>query len=73
MSVDELARRLNVSQTYARRLLRKHVLRPVFIRNRCRYVLRVKGEVLIAKHRKRARLAMRELIRLSQEIGFYDQ
>ncbi|WP_079481984.1 helix-turn-helix domain-containing protein [Paraburkholderia hospita] len=72
MSVDEVAQLLNVTRGYVvRRLLRKHVLRPVFIIGGRRYVLRAKAEAYYRKRRRIARRALRELADVCQEAGLY--
>ena len=72
MSVTELARLLFVSKHYVRkRLLRKHILRPVTVRRGRKYVSRAKAEAYYRKRRRIARRALRELARVSQEAGLY--
>ncbi|SEK07259.1 MerR family transcriptional regulator [Paraburkholderia diazotrophica] len=72
MSIDEFAQLLNVTHGYVvRRLLRKHVLRPVIVVGGQRYVLRPKAEAYSRKRKRIARRALRELARVSQEAGLY--
>ncbi|CAB3752446.1 hypothetical protein LMG29542_01753 [Paraburkholderia humisilvae] len=72
MSVGELAQLLNVTASYVRKkLLRKHVLRPVTIRRGRKYASRTKAEAYCAKRKKVARRALRGLARVSQEAGLY--
>lgn len=71
MSVEELAWRLNVSHPYARKLLHVHALRPICILHRKRYVWRQAAEAYCRKRRARARHALRELARISQDAGLY--
>jgi hypothetical protein len=74
MSVADVAQFLNVSRSYVvRRLLRKHVFRPVLVLCGRRYVLRSKAEAYCRKRRRIARKALRELARVSQEAGLYDK
>lgn len=73
LSVAELARLLFVSPGYVRKkLLRKHILRPVVVRRGRKYVSRAKAERYRRKRRRIARRGLRELARLSQEVGLYD-
>lgn len=71
MSVDELACKLNVTRDYASKLLRTHKLRPIRIVRRKRYVWRASAERYRKRRGERARHALRELARISQEAGFY--
>lgn len=69
MSVAELARLFNVSCNYVvRKLLRKHVLRPVVAVGGRRYVLRSKAEAYCRKRRRITRKALREL---AQDAALY--
>jgi hypothetical protein len=74
MSVAEVAQLLNVTPGYVvHKLLRTHVLRPVFrIRGR-RYVLRSTAEAYYRRRRRIARRALRELGRVQQDAGVYDR
>jgi excisionase family DNA binding protein len=72
MSIDELAWRLNVTRNYALRLLRAHAIRPVRIVRGSRYVLRVSAQAYRRKQRARARTALRELGRVSQDVHLYE-
>jgi hypothetical protein len=73
MSVAELAKLLFVSKTYVRKkLLRKHILRPVTVRRGRKFVLRAKAEAYRRKRQRIARRALGELARISQEVGLYD-
>lgn len=73
MSVAELARLLFVSRAYVvKKLLRKHILRPVTVRRGRKFVLRAKAEAYRRKRQRIARRALRELARISQEVGLYD-
>jgi hypothetical protein len=73
MSVAELAQLLFVSKKYvSKKLLRKHTLRPVVLRRGRKYVLREKAEAYRRKRQRIARRALRELARISQEGGLYD-
>ena len=73
MSVAELARLLFVSRVYVvKKLLRKHILRPVTVRRGRKFVLRAKAEAYRRKRQRIARRALRELARISQEVGLYD-
>ncbi|SIT39472.1 conserved hypothetical protein [Paraburkholderia piptadeniae] len=72
MSVAEVARLLNVSSGYVmRKLLRKHILRPVIVVGGRRYVLRAKAEAYCRKRKRIAHRALRELARVSQAAGLY--
>ncbi|MPW18932.1 helix-turn-helix domain-containing protein [Paraburkholderia sp. CNPSo 3157] len=72
MSVTEVAQLLNVSRGYVvRKLLRKHVLRPVVVVGGRRYVPRIKAKAYSRKRKRIARRALRELSRVSQEAGVY--
>jgi excisionase family DNA binding protein len=72
MSIAELAQFLNVSRSYVvRKLLRKHVLRPVYVFGGRRYVLRSKAYAYRVKRQRIARRALRELARVSQEARLY--
>ncbi|MFL9898961.1 hypothetical protein PQR71_12490 [Paraburkholderia fungorum] len=72
-SVAELARLLFVSRVYVlKKLLRKHTLRPVIVRRGRKFVLRAKAEAYRRKRRRIARRALRELARVSQDVGMYD-
>ena len=73
LSVTELARLLFVSPGYVRKkLLRKHILRPVIVRRGRKHVYRVKAERYRRKRRRIAKRALHELARLSQEVGLYN-
>jgi hypothetical protein len=73
MSVAEVAQLLFVSRRYVRKkLLRKHVLRPVVVVRGHKYVLRSKAEAYRRKRQRIARRALRELARASQAVGLYD-
>ncbi|REG60760.1 hypothetical protein B0G80_3571 [Paraburkholderia sp. BL6669N2] len=73
MSIAELARLLFVSRVYVvKKLLRKHTLRPVIVRRGHKYVFREKAEAYRRKRQRIARRALRELARISQEVGLYD-
>ncbi|MFM0502968.1 hypothetical protein [Paraburkholderia caffeinilytica] len=73
MSIAELARLLFVSRVYVvKKLLRKHTLRPVTVRRGRRFVPRTKAEAYRRKPQRIARRALRELARISQEVGLYD-
>jgi hypothetical protein len=73
MSVAELAALLFVSKKYVcKKLLRKHTLRPVVLRRGRKYVLRERAEAYRRKRQRIARRALRELARISQEVGLYD-
>jgi hypothetical protein len=72
MSVAELARLLFVSRVYVlKKLLRKHTLRPVIVRRGRKFVLRAKAEAYRRKRHRSACRALRELARISQEVGLY--
>ncbi|MHB9839716.1 hypothetical protein Q8F57_033385 [Paraburkholderia terrae] len=73
MSVVEVAQLLFVSRVYVRKkLLRKHVLRPVVVVRGRKFVLRAKAEAYRRKRQRIACRALRELARISQEVGLYD-
>jgi hypothetical protein len=73
MSVAEVARLLNVTPQYVvERLLRTHVLRPVFRIHGRRYVVRSKAEAYYHRRRRIGRRALGELARVSQEAGLYE-
>lgn len=70
MTVADVAATLNVTPGYLRRkLLRRHVLRPVIVRRRRKFVLRAKVERYCRKRRRNARRALGELARVSQKVG----
>jgi hypothetical protein len=72
MSAAEVAQLLNVTPGYVvHKLLRPHVLRPVFCIHGRRYVLRSTAEAYYRRRRRFARRALHELGRVQQEAGAY--
>ncbi|MBB5427488.1 hypothetical protein HDG40_005667 [Paraburkholderia sp. JPY158] len=67
MTVADVAAMLNVSHGYVRKkLLRKHVLRPIAVRRGRKLVLRARVKRYCRKRQRKARQALRELARVSQ-------
>jgi len=72
MSAAEVAQLLNVTPGYvAHKLLRTHILRPVFRIHGRRYVLRSTAEAYYRRRRRSARRALLELGRVQEEAGAY--
>ena len=72
MSAAEVAQLLNVTPGYvAHKLLRTHILRPVFRIHGRRYVFRSTAEDYYRRRRRTARRALLELGRIQEEAGAY--
>lgn len=73
MSVAETARRLNVSRPYVRnKLFRKRLLMPVLIWHGRHFLLRAKVEAYRQRRRRIGLKALREMARMQQEAGTYE-
>ncbi|WP_367872591.1 helix-turn-helix domain-containing protein [Trinickia violacea] len=73
LSVADVARLLNVSRGYVRKkLMRKHVLRPVIVRRGRKFALRGTVERYHRMHQRIGLKALREMACVQQEAGAYD-